>query len=221
MQPRTVFQPDRLQELANSIRANGMIQPMIVRRAATRFQIVAGERRWRAAQLAGLTEVPVVIQEVAEPQLLEIALIENIQREDLGPIEIAHAYRPPAPRAGLSQEADCPANRKGPGVHRQTICGCSSYPTQFRPCWQHRGLSMGHAKAILGLPSEDLQVETAETAAAQGLSVRQVEALVQELTSDRPRKKGEATRSSLRIQTLRLPSRRFRTSSARASASSS
>src|ERR1700723_1159816 len=81
MQPRTVFHPERLQELANSIRANGVIQPMIVRRAGARFQIVAGERRWRAAQLAGLTEVPVVIQEVADPQLLQIALIENIQRE--------------------------------------------------------------------------------------------------------------------------------------------
>ena len=104
MQPRTVFHPDRLQELANSIRANGVIQPVIVRKAGERFQIVAGERRWRAAQLAGLTELPVVIQEIAEPQLLEIALIENIQREDLGPLEIAHAFDRLHRELNLSQE---------------------------------------------------------------------------------------------------------------------
>src|SRR5690348_928581 len=91
MQPRVVFQPERLEELAASIRANGIIQPLIVRRHDTQFQLVAGERRWRAAKLAGLKDVPVVIQEIADPLLLELALIENIQREDLNAIETARA----------------------------------------------------------------------------------------------------------------------------------
>ncbi len=191
MQPRTVFHPDRLQELANSIRANGVIQPVIVRKAGERFQIVAGERRWRAAQLAGLTELPVVIQEIAEPQLLEIALIENIQREDLGPLEIAHAFDRLHRELNLSQEQI--AQRTG--KDRASIANylrLLKLPTRVQALLASARLSMGHAKAILGLPSDDLQVETAERAAAQGLSVRQVEALVQEQTSDRPRKKGEA-----------------------------
>jgi ParB family transcriptional regulator, chromosome partitioning protein len=190
MQPRTVFHPDRLQELANSIRANGVIQPLIVRRAGSRFQIVAGERRWRAAQLAALTEVPVVVQDVAEPQLLELALIENIQREDLGPLEIAHAFDRLHTELGLSQEQIA----RRTGKDRATIANylrLLKLPDRVQALLGSSRLSMGHAKAILGLPSDDLQIETAERAAAQGLSVRQVEALVQELTSDRPRTKGE------------------------------
>jgi ParB family chromosome partitioning protein len=190
MQPRTVFHPERLQELANSIRANGVIQPVIVRRAGARFQIVAGERRWRAAQLAGLTEVPVVIQEIAEPQLLEIALIENIQREDLGPLEIAHAFDRLHSELGLSQEQIA----RRTGKDRASIANylrLLRLPDRVQALLAASRLSMGHAKAILGLPSDEAQVEIAERAAAQGLSVRQVEALVQEQTSERPRKKGE------------------------------
>ncbi len=104
MQPRTIFQPERLEELAASIRANGIIQPLIVRRSGDSYQIVAGERRWRAAQLAGLTEVPVVVQDVAEARMLELALIENIQREDLNPIETAHAYERLHRELGLTHE---------------------------------------------------------------------------------------------------------------------
>src|SRR5215469_15307772 len=104
VQPRTVFQPERLEELAASIRANGIIQPLIVRRAGQSYQIIAGERRWRAARLAGLAEVPIVVQDVADRQMLELALIENIQREDLNPIETAHAYERLAKELGLSQE---------------------------------------------------------------------------------------------------------------------
>jgi ParB family chromosome partitioning protein len=192
MQPRTVFQPDRLQELANSIRANGVIQPIIVRKVADAFQIVAGERRWRASQIAGLAEVPVVIQEVAEPQLLELALIENIQREDLGPLEIAHAFDRLQNDLGLSQEQIA----KRTGKDRASIANylrLLKLPDRVQALLAASRLSMGHAKAILGLPEEDLQVETAERAAAQGLSVRQVEALVQDLTADRPRKAGHKT----------------------------
>src|SRR5262245_57118009 len=92
VQPRRVFEPERMQELANSIRANGIIQPIVVRPSGGRYQLVAGERRWRAAKLAGLETVPVVIQEIPDDRLLEITLVENIQREDLNPIETAHAF---------------------------------------------------------------------------------------------------------------------------------
>ena len=187
MQPRTVFQPERLEELAASIRANGIIQPMIVRRIGDAYQIVAGERRWRAAQLAGLTEVPVVIQDVAEPQLLEFALIENIQREDLNPIETAHAYDRLQPELGLSQEEIGQAHRKGPSLDRQ-LPPASKLPTK---CRASSRLSGYHGACTSDSRScrRRMQVEIAEKAAAQGLSVRQVEALVQELTADRPRKK--------------------------------
>ncbi len=104
MQPRTVFRKERLEELAASIRANGIIQPLIVRRVGEAYQIVAGERRWRAARLAGFKEVPVIVQDIADPHMLELALIENIQREDLNPIETAHAYDRLGSELGLSQE---------------------------------------------------------------------------------------------------------------------
>jgi ParB family chromosome partitioning protein len=184
MQPRTVFQPERLQELAESIRANGIIQPLIVRRQGDEYQIVAGERRWRAAQIAGLAEVPVVIQEVADRQMLEIALVENIQREDLNPIETAHAYDRLYRELGLSQEEI--GHRTG--KDRTSIVNTMrllKLPNEVQGLLAVQRLSMGHARAILGLTTAEQQIEIAEKAAAQGMSVRQVEALVQEMTSDR------------------------------------
>lgn len=184
MQPRTVFQPDRLQELADSIRANGIIQPLIVRRHGAEYQIVAGERRWRAAQMAGLVEVPVVVQDVVDAGLLELALIENIQREDLNPIETAHAYERLHRELGLSQEE---IGRRT-GKDRTSIVNTMrllKLPKEVQGLLAAQRLSMGHAKAILGLPTAQQQIEVAEKAAAQGMSVRQVENLVQELTADR------------------------------------
>ena len=148
------------------------------------YQLIAGERRWRAAKLAGLTEVPVVIQEVADPLLLEMALIENIQREDLNPIETAHAYERLGRELGLIQEE---IGRRT-GKDRTSITNALrllKLPTEVQLLLAEHRLSMGHARAILGLPTAEQQIEVAEKAAAQGLSVRQVEALVQELTSDR------------------------------------
>jgi ParB family chromosome partitioning protein len=184
MQPRVVFQPERLEELAASIRANGIIQPLIVRRHDAQFQLVAGERRWRAAKLAGLSEVPVVIQEIADPLLLEIALIENIQREDLNAIETARAYERLGRDLGLSQEE---IGRRT-GKDRTSITNALrllKLPPEVQLLLAEHRLSMGHARAILGLPTAEQQIEVAEKTSAQGLSVRQVEALVQQLTSDR------------------------------------
>jgi len=186
VQPRVVFQAERLEELAASIRANGIIQPLIVRRHDDQFQLVAGERRWRAAKLAGLAEVPVVIQDVSDPLMLELALIENIQREDLNAIETAHAYERLVRELGLSQEEI----GKRTGKDRTSIANTLrllKLPTEVQLLVAEHRISMGHARAILGLATAEQQIELAEKTAAQGLSVRQVEALVQEQTSDRPR----------------------------------
>jgi ParB family chromosome partitioning protein len=186
MQPRTVFQADRLEELAASIRANGIIQPIVVRQYQEGYQIVAGERRWRAAKLAGVTEVPVVVQDVADPRMLELALIENIQREDLNPIETAHAYERLTRELGLSHEEI--GRRTGKDRTSITnIVRLLKLPKEVQLLVAEHRLTMGHARAILGLPDATTQIQIAEKAAAQNLSVRQVEALVQELTVDRQR----------------------------------
>jgi ParB family chromosome partitioning protein len=193
VQPRVVFQADRLEELAASIRANGIIQPLIVRAHEGQFQLVAGERRWRAARLAGLTEVPVVIQEVADPQMLELALIENIQREDLNPIETAQAYDRLRKELRLSQEEI----GQRTGKDRSSIANAIrllNLPAEVQMLVAEHRLSMGHARAILGLHSAEDQIQLAEKAAAQGLSVRQVETLVQERTSERTKNKSGSRR---------------------------
>jgi len=186
MQPRTVFQADRLEELAASIRVNGVIQPVVVRRHGDSYQIVAGERRWRAAKIAGVVDVPVVVQDVADPQMLELALIENIQREDLNPIETAHAYERLSRELGLSHEE---IGRRT-GKDRTSITNTVrllKLPNEVQLLVAEHRLTMGHARAILGLQDAATQIQIAEKAAAQNLSVRQVETLVQEMTSQRPR----------------------------------
>jgi len=184
LQPRTVFQPERLEELAASIRVNGIIQPLIVRKTGQNYQIVAGERRWRAARIAGLTEVPVVVQEVADRQMLELALIENIQREDLNPIETAHAYERLGKELGLSQEEIGRRTGKDRASIANTI-RLLRLPKEVQILIAEHRLSMGHAKAILGLGAAEEQIQLGEKAAAQGLSVRQVEKMVQDSISER------------------------------------
>jgi ParB family chromosome partitioning protein len=184
MQPRTSFNADGLEELAASIRANGIIQPIIVRRMGESYQIVAGERRWRAARIAELQEVPVVVQDVADRAMLEVALIENIQREDLNPIETAHAFERLSRDLGLSQEE---IGRRT-GKDRTSIANIVrllKLPKEVQLLVAERRLSMGHARAILGLATADEQIQLAEKTVALGLSVRQVETQVQEMTSDR------------------------------------
>lgn len=184
LQPRSVFQADRLRELADSIRANGIIQPLIVRKNGDRYELIAGERRWRAARLAELGMVPVVVQDVADGKLLEVSLIENIQREDLNPIEVAHAYDRLAREHGLSHEEI----GKRTGKDRPTITNMIRLlrlPPEVQLLLAEHRLSMGHARAILGLPTADLQRNLADKAAAEGLSVRQVERMVQKLTETR------------------------------------
>ena len=195
MQPRSVFNSDRLEELAASIRANGIIQPLIVRRHGDAYQLVAGERRWRAAKLAEVQEVPVVVQDVADPNLLELALVENIQREDLNPIETAHAYDRLNRELGLTHEE---IGRRT-GKDRSSVVNMIrllKLPKEVQGLVAAQRLSMGHARALLGLPIHAQQIEIAEKAAAQGMSVRQVEALVQQMVQDSSRGgKSDGTRT--------------------------
>jgi ParB family chromosome partitioning protein len=184
LQSRTVFQAERLQELAQSIKVNGVIQPLVVRSRGGRYQLVAGERRWRASRMLGLEKVPAVVQEISDEQLLEVTLIENIQREDLTPLEVARAFERLAKDLGLSHEEI--ATRTG--KERSTITNTLRLlrlPADVQQLVSEHRLAMGHARAILGLPSEELQRQVAEKASAQGLSVRQVERLIQRMTESR------------------------------------
>ena len=178
VQPREIFQPDRLHELAQSIVANGIIQPLVLRRRHERYQLIAGERRWRAARMAGLDTVPALIHEVQDDRLLEVSLIENIQREDLNPIEAAHAFDRLSREFKLTHEEIA----RRTGKDRATITNILRLlrlPEQVQHLLAERKISMGHARALLGLPTEEAQRELAQRAAAHGLSVRQVENLVQ------------------------------------------
>lgn len=184
LQPRTTFEPERLNELAQSIRENGIIQPLVVRRHNSRFQLVAGERRWRAAKLAELRRVPVVVQDLADNRLLEVTLIENIQREDLNPLEVAHAFERLGRDLGLSHEQI--ATRTG--KERSTVTNMIrllKLPSEVQLLVAEQRLSMGHARALLGLPQPEEQILLAHRIANDGLSVRQVEKAVQRLTQSR------------------------------------
>lgn len=184
LQPRTVFEPEPLAELAQSIRSNGIIQPLIVRRKGERFELVAGERRLRAARLAGLTAVPALVQDLADQRLLEITLVENIQREDLNPIELAQAFDRMVRQLGMSHEQI----GERTGKDRSTITNLIrllKLPSEIQLLVAERRLSMGHARAILGLPTQELQVQLADKVVAEGLSVRQTERLVQRITEPR------------------------------------
>ncbi len=190
LQPRSVFDPQRLAELAQSIRENGVIQPIIVRRVEGAYQLVAGERRWRSAKMAQLSHVPVVVQDFADDRLMEITLIENIQREDLNPIEVAHAFERLNKEFGLSH--DQIAQRTG--KERSTITNLLrllKLPGDIQALIADHRLSMGHARALLGLPTPELQLEAAQRVTSEGLSVRQVERLVQKMTEPREPKSAE------------------------------
>ena len=184
LQPRHIFQGDRLGELAQSIRAHGIIQPLVVRRVGDRYQLVAGERRWRAAKIAEVQEVPIVVQDIPDERLLEITLIENIQREDLNPIETAAAFERLARELSISPEE---IGRRT-GKDRTTIVNSLrllQLPSDLQQLVAERRLSAGHARCLLSLPTVELQREVAEKAVAQGWSVRQMERTTQKMTEGR------------------------------------
>jgi ParB family chromosome partitioning protein len=182
-QPRAYVDDARLQELAQSIKANGIIQPIVVRRLGDRFQIIAGERRWRAAKLAGLPRVPVVVRDVSagqEQSLLGMALIENIQREDLNPIEEALAYQRLATEFQLRQEDIATAV----GKDRASVANFMRLlrlPDEVRSEVGSGRLSMGHARALLSLGDDAEQLRVARDVIARTLSVRETESLVKKI----------------------------------------
>lgn len=176
-QPRHIFKDDKLEELAQSIRVNGIIQPIVVRRKGERFEIIAGERRWRAAQIAGLRRVPSVIKEVSDDNVLELSLIENIQREELNPIEEANAYKNIIERLGLTQDEIA----RRVGKDRTSITNSMRLlrlPAEIQRLVENESISMGHARALLSLDSSDQQVSLATDIINNSLSVRETERLV-------------------------------------------
>jgi ParB family transcriptional regulator, chromosome partitioning protein len=180
-QPRTNIDEAKIDELARSIRSNGIIQPIVVRTVDGGYEIVAGERRWRASQRAGLLKVPVVVRDIPEERLLAAALIENIQREDLNPIEEAYAYRRLVDEYQLTQEQIADAV----GKDRSSVANflrLLKLPEEIRTNLGSGALTMGHARALLGLPDEASQLRVARDIVAKNLSVRETEALVKKST---------------------------------------
>ena len=184
-QPRMRFDEEALQRLAVSIREHGVVQPILVRRRGARYELIAGERRWRAAQTAGLQTIPVIIKEVADSDLLEIALTENVQREDLNPIEEAQAYQKLIERVGLTQEAL--ASRFGRDRSYITnYLRLLRLPEDLQRLVEDGRLSTGHARTVLGLPHIDQQRRVARQVLERGLSVRATEALVKKHLDEAP-----------------------------------
>jgi ParB family transcriptional regulator, chromosome partitioning protein len=187
MQPRTHFDEASLQSLADSIRSHGIVQPLLVRRRGEGFELIAGERRWRAAILAGITRVPVVVKEVPDESLLEIALIENIQRENLNPIEEAQAYKKLIETVGLTQEAL--ASRVGRDRSYITnYLRLLRLPDDLQQLVKEGRLSTGHARTLLALSHADLQRRLARQIIDNGLSVRATELLVHKASEEKPPK---------------------------------
>lgn len=189
-QPRKQFDKDKLDELAASIREKGVIQPLVVTRKDGCYEIVAGERRWRAAQKAGLRELPVVIREVSEDAVLELALIENIQREDLNAIEEAMAYKALLEQFSISQEEVA----KRVGKNRSSVTNSLRLlrlPEGIQSDLVEERLTMGHARALLGLETEELIQKARDEIILRGLSVRGAEELINRLKRGvRPVEKG-------------------------------
>lgn len=192
-QPRKRFEQGALGDLADSIRMHGIIQPLTVRRLASGYyQIIAGERRWRAAKAAGLAEIPAVIIEADDRKVMELGLIENLQREDLNPAEEARGYQTLMEEYGLTQEQVAQQMGKSRPAITNTL-RLLALPDEVMQLVEEGSLSAGHARTILGAPSPALQKEVAKKVIAEQLSVRQTEALIKTLQKekkDKPKEQG-------------------------------
>ena len=191
-QPRREFSPEALGELADSIRQIGIIQPITLRQMDDgTYQIIAGERRWRASQMAGLTTIPAYVRTATDESMMQMALVENIQREDLNPIEIALAYQHLIEQYGLTQDR----LSEMVGKNRATVANCLrllKLPAQVQVALKNREMDQGHARALLGLDKPSLQVKLFNEIREKGYSVRQVEEMVKALNN------GEIGRASCR-----------------------
>ncbi|WP_120997143.1 ParB/RepB/Spo0J family partition protein [Stutzerimonas urumqiensis] len=200
-QPRRDMDPAALEELAQSIKSQGVMQPIVVRPVrADRYEIIAGERRWRASQLAGLERIPALVREVPDEAAIAMALIENIQREDLNPVEEALALQRLQQEFQLTQQQVADAVGKS-RVTISNLLRLIGLPEEIKTLLSHGDLEMGHARALLGLPV-DRQVEGARHVVAQGLTVRQTEALVRQWLSPKetPAAKGASDPDITRLE---------------------
>jgi len=179
-QPRKIFNEEALQELAESIKEHGIIQPIVVRKKEKKYEIIAGERRFRAAKLAGLKEISAIVKEMTEQQMMEVAILENLQREDLTPIEEAEAYSSLIENLNFTQDAL--AKRLGKSrPHIANHIRLLQLPEDVRKLMNEGVLSMGHGRALLGLKNKGRIAEIAQKVIAQSLNVRQLESLVHQL----------------------------------------
>lgn len=193
-QPRKSFDENKLEELAESIEQHGLIQPLVLRSAGQGYEIVAGERRWRAARMIGLKELPCIVRELTDEENMLLAIIENMQREDLNPIEEAEGLKQMIDTYGLTQEQVS----RGVGKSRPYITNSLrllKLPAKLRYMTADGRLSMGHARALAAVKDEKLQLRLAERVVNEGLSVRQVEKLAQESGTKAERKKPRQTKS--------------------------
>ncbi len=206
-QPRKRFEEARHEELAASIREHGIVEPILVRRDGAGYRILAGERRWRAAQRAGLKEIPAILRDASDREAFELALVENLQREDLNPIEEAEAFDVLVREHGLTQEAVAQAV----GKERSTVANALRLlrlPADVRDLVKEGQLDMGHARALLGLEGEDAIRKAAQRVVREKLSVRATEALVRLLTrKGRPSAPPKVESAALRDLTTRLQRR--------------
>jgi ParB family chromosome partitioning protein len=196
LQPRKEFEPEQLSELVDSIRQHGIIQPLIARVVDGRHELIAGERRWRAAQTVGLSEAPVIVREASDLEVLELSLIENLQRADLNPIEEAQAYARLATEFGMRQEDIAQKVGRSRAAVANSMRLLDLHPQV--QSWVTQGLlSVGHAKVLLGLKAPDEQLAIAETVLRRSSPVRDTERLVaRQLGGTRRRKKGSSAETT-------------------------
>lgn len=189
LQPRSALDPEALAELAASIKEHGLLQPLIVtRQGPERYQLIAGERRWQAARLAGLVTVPVIVKEATPQQTLELALVENIQRADLNPLEEAAAFRQLVEEFGLTQEQVAERVGKSRVAVTNTL-RLLRLPAEVKQALADSTVQEGHARALLALPTPEAQVAALKTVIGKALSVRQTEELVRRLLAEPPPRK--------------------------------
>lgn len=175
-QPRTHFNESELEELSESIREHGVLQPLLIRKSGQKYEIIAGERRYQASKIAGLKKVPVIVKDVDDQTVLEIALIENLQRSDLNPIEEAKGYRQLIKTSGMTQEALSKAVSKSRSAITNSL-RLLDLPEQVQQYLFDGKLTAGHARAILAVPFEEARIKLADKVVAEGLSVRATENL--------------------------------------------
>ncbi|MBX3019235.1 MAG: ParB/RepB/Spo0J family partition protein [Bdellovibrionaceae bacterium] len=196
-QPRTQFEKEKLEELSESIKTSGIIQPIVVRKTGTAgFEIIAGERRWRAAQLAGLHEVPVIMKDMGDRETLEMAIIENIQREDLNPMEEAEAYQRLAHEFELTQQQVA----EKVGRERASVTNAIrllQLPRDVRELIATKELSVGHAKVLLSLPESEEQSKWAQSVLKEGLTVRKLEKMLKKDQTEEPKSATDTAKESV------------------------